>query len=228
MVSLACLKQDPERGFRSGTRVELNFLKNRQFQYENCTLDFATILNKKQIDKIIGKTDFDLGWRDTCASVCRAEDELVVSSKKIITDRVEFVVGHPDAQDDYRYAHLVVGFRKPIVANNEVIAITGSYRTVADMRNSEIEAYWKANEKRRYYLCNNNIEYLTKSEAKLLFYYINMPESYNISELGTYLGLTKATIYSYLRNIKEKLAVTGRKSLFEKLHKSCFYDHFTL
>ena len=209
-------------------KIELHFVKNDQFVYQAGSRDYSHLLGFKHTEDLIGKSDFDVGWRDTCASICRSLDELVRSSRQAQDNLIEYVVSRKDAHGDARYAHLLIGYRNPILSKEgNFLGVYGASYSVTDMCKTEIEDYWQLNTKERFYLFpNDTTTYLTRSEGKFLFYWLNIPNLRNLREIGIYLHLTPQTIYTYRKLIREKLRSMPGESIHAAVSRTLFFDNF--
>ena len=67
-----------------------------------------------------------------------------------------------------------------------------------------------------------NIE-LTKSELKFLFFYLNKTKVMSFKKMSRMINLQLSTVYTYVRNIKEKLRATSLEEVAYMLEHSSFY-----
>jgi len=108
------------------------FWKDRDSVYLGCNREFARVAGVASTADIVGKTDFDLAWKDEEARFFREVDERVMSQ-----DAPEFHIIEPQRQSDGREAWLDTSKIPLHDARGEVVGILGMYEDITERRNAE-------------------------------------------------------------------------------------------
>lgn len=121
------------------------FWKDRESRYLGCNILFAKDAGHTRPDELIGKTDFEMGWRDQ-AELYRADDKATMESGRPKLDYEE-----PQTTPDGHTIWLrtsKVPLRDP---DNQVIGILGLYQDITDQKNAN-EAIKKSEARYRSYI----------------------------------------------------------------------------
>lgn len=121
------------------------FWKDRESRYLGCNILFAKDAGHARPDELIGKTDFEMGWRDQ-AELYRADDKATMESGRPKLDYEE-----PQTTPDGHTIWLrtsKVPLRDP---DNQVIGILGLYQDITDQKNAN-EAIKKSEARYRSYI----------------------------------------------------------------------------
>jgi PAS domain S-box-containing protein len=108
------------------------FWKDRDLRYLGCNTLFAKDAGLTRPDELIGKTDFDMGWKDQ-AEIYRADDRLVMDSN---TPKLSF--DEPQTTQEGRHIWLrtsKVPLRSEI---DETIGLLGVYEDITDYKQVEL------------------------------------------------------------------------------------------
>ena len=107
------------------------FWKDRDLRYLGCNTQFAKDSGLSSPDEVIGKTDFEMGWKDR-AELYRANDREVLESGTPKLDYVE-PLKTPEGKTIY-----VSTSKVPLRdTNNQVIAILGIYKDITERKHAD-------------------------------------------------------------------------------------------
>ena len=123
------------------TRV---FWKDKNLTYLGCNKIFANDAGKSSPSEVIGKTDFEMGWKKQ-AERYRSDDKRVILSGK---EKLRFQEPQTTPKGDEIWLRTS---KVPLTdLNGEVIGVLGVYDDVTDMKKSEDEAQSRADELERF------------------------------------------------------------------------------
>ena len=110
------------------------FWKNQGSVYQGGNQQFLQRAGLASVAEVIGKTDYDMPWRDTEADVYRAEDHAVIDSGIGLLGIIE-----TQARSDGR--HIWTETNKLPLHNldGEVIGVVGTYQDISDRKQAELE-----------------------------------------------------------------------------------------
>jgi PAS domain S-box-containing protein len=108
------------------------FWKDRDLRYLGCNTLFAKDAGLTRPDELIGKTDFDMGWKDQ-AEIYRADDRRVMASN---TPKLSF----DEPQTTQEGGHIWLRTSKvPLRSEiNETIGLLGVYEDITDYKQVEL------------------------------------------------------------------------------------------
>ena len=115
------------------TLPEAIFWKDRHSVYLGCNRNFAEDAGVGFPDKIIGKTDYDLAWKQEESDFFRECDQRVM-----LADRAELGIVEPQLQGDGKQAWLETNKAPLHDTNGNVIGILGTYQDITLRKESEI------------------------------------------------------------------------------------------
>ncbi|OLS28591.1 MAG: Sporulation kinase A [Candidatus Thorarchaeota archaeon AB_25] len=114
------------------TIPEYVFWKDIDSIYLGCNENFALVSGVDTPDNIVGKTDFDLAWRDVEAELFKALDQEVIR-----TDRPHMNVISPQRQADDRDAWIEINIVPLHNEEDKVIGVLGTYHDITEKRIAE-------------------------------------------------------------------------------------------
>jgi PAS domain S-box-containing protein len=114
------------------TIPEYVFWKDIDSIYLGCNENFALVSGVDTPDNIVGKTDFDLAWRDVEAELFRALDQEVIT-----TDRPQLNIISPQRQADDRDAWIEINIVPLHDEEDKVIGVLGTYHDITEKRVAE-------------------------------------------------------------------------------------------
>ena len=114
------------------TLPQFIFWKNRQSMYLGCNDNFAKIAGLSSPAEIIGKSDYDLPWKEEETNYFREIDERVMSS-----GQAEYRIIEPQMQSDGKEAWLETNKLPLFNEQGEVVGILGTFEDVTELRLAE-------------------------------------------------------------------------------------------
>jgi PAS domain S-box-containing protein len=146
------------------TIPEYVFWKDLDSVYLGCNENFAMVSGVDFPDNIVGKTDFDLAWRDVEAELFRALDQEVIN-----TDKPQMNIISPQRQADDRDAWIEITIVPLHDGDGKVIGVLGTYHDITEKRIAE-ENLIKSEAKYRS-LAEQSVQGISiLSTDKLLYY----------------------------------------------------------
>ncbi|TAN67660.1 MAG: PAS domain S-box protein [Methylobacter sp.] len=109
------------------------FWKDTQSRYLGCNNAFAEDAGMNRPEQLIGKFDFDMGWKDR-AELYRADDREVIQSK---TEKLNII--EPQTMPDGRQIWLQTSKVPLFDAANNVIGVLGIYQDISKRKQLEYE-----------------------------------------------------------------------------------------
>ena len=109
------------------------FWKDTQSRYLGCNNVFATDAGMNCPEDLIGKSDFDMGWKDQAESY-RADDQEVMRNK---TEKLNII--EPQTTPDGRQIWLQTSKVPLFDATNKVIGVLGIYQDISNRKQLEHE-----------------------------------------------------------------------------------------
>ena len=109
------------------------FWKDKDLNYLGCNLVFANDAGEEDSTSVIGKTDFDLCWKDQ-AELYRADDRQVIES-----GIAKLFFEEPQTTTDGSIIWLSTSKTPLRNKENEIIGIVGLYEEITTRKNAEIE-----------------------------------------------------------------------------------------
>ena len=146
------------------TIPEFVFWKDRDSVYLGCNENFALVSGVDTPDNIVGKTDFDLAWREVEAELFRALDQEVIK-----TDRPQINIISPQHQADDRDAWIEVNIVPLHDDDENVIGVLGTYHDITEKRIAE-DNLIKSEAKYRS-LAEQSVQGITILTSEKLLYY---------------------------------------------------------
>jgi DNA-binding CsgD family transcriptional regulator len=209
------------------------FWKDREFTYQGGNTQFLQAIGFKEIEEIIGKSDYELPWTED-ADLYRQSDLLILEGKSILSKELRWHVDGP------RY--MIVN-KVPIKdENDEITGILGIHKEVkeyldlssnaedlfprsslkisvaASIPSSELELFAS--------IKNLSDDPLTNKEIECLSLWLS---GYSIKESAYCLKLSHKSIEAYRKNIKDKMSVYHKYQLIELMQiKGAFHLYLTL
>jgi len=108
------------------------FWKDLESVYLGCNENFALVSGVSTPDNIVGKTDYDLAWREVEAELFRALDREVIAS-----DQPQMNIISPQHQADNREAWIEINIVPLHDDEGNVIGVLGTYNDITEKRIAE-------------------------------------------------------------------------------------------
>lgn len=108
------------------------FWKGRDLRYLGCNQPFAMDAGMKSPLDLLGKTDYEMGWKEQ-AELYRSDDTAVISSG---VSRINYE--EPQTTPDGRRIHLRTSKVPLKNAQNEIIGVLGTYEDITDKKRDEL------------------------------------------------------------------------------------------
>lgn len=116
------------------------FWKDRDLRIQGCNRIFAAVAGKKSHKEMIGKTDFDMPWKER-ADEYRADDLAVMNSKEARIDHEERLVNSEGVES------WVLTSKVPVFnQDGEVVAVLGMFEDITQRKRREAEVDTKLKE----------------------------------------------------------------------------------
>lgn len=116
------------------------FWKDRDLRIQGCNKIFASVAGKKSHMELIGKTDFDMPWRDH-AEAYRADDQHVMQTRVSRIDHEEKNV-NSEGRESW-----VLTSKVPVMnKDGEVVAVLGMFEDITDRKRKEADVDMKLKE----------------------------------------------------------------------------------
>ena len=124
------------------------FWKDANSVYLGCNENFASLVQLKSPEEIIGKTDYDLQWQSTghTAETFRQGDKETMLGKPI-TNREE-VLSLPNGN-----TLITLVSKKPIIDNNKVVGVVGYFTDIGELKKA-IEAAEASSKAKSEFIAN--------------------------------------------------------------------------
>lgn len=122
------------------------FWKDRQSVYLGCNQAFSTAAGLANPFEIVGKTDFDLPWKDSEAKTFRADDRVVINS-----GQPRFGIIEPQHQADGRIAWFDTAKVPLLDDKGNVLGVLGASRDITEQKQAE-QALRESEEKYRNFV----------------------------------------------------------------------------
>ncbi|NHI89750.1 MAG: PAS domain S-box protein, partial [Candidatus Thorarchaeota archaeon] len=146
------------------TIPEYVFWKDRDSVYLGCNENFALISGVDSPDNIVGKTDFDLAWREVESELLRALDQEVIR-----TNRPQINIISPQHQADDKDAWIEINIVPLHDDDDNVIGVLGTYHDITEKRIAE-DNLIKSEAKYRS-LAEQSVQSITILTSDKLLYY---------------------------------------------------------
>lgn len=194
------------------------YIKNFKLEYEICSQSFAQLCGLSNVKNILGKTDNYLRLDYCFLPVNRLDCATSLCHEKIVFVKSRQVL----------WPLFLKGFTKKILTTQEKFAgLYGYYEIVSDYHKPSVKQFIN-------YYCNRALSFhyegmryvLTKSELKFLFFYLNKINYMSLKCLSNLVGLKYSTVYTYVRNLKDKFNTYSAQDLATFLSNSSFYKEF--
>ena len=140
------------------------FWKDLDSVYLGCNENFAMVSGVGIPDNIVGKTDFDLAWRDVEAELFRALDQEVIR-----TDQPQLNIISPQLQADGQDSWVEVNIVPLHDEDGKVIGVLGTYHDITEKRIAE-DKLIKSEAKYRN-LAEQSVQSITILTTDTLLYY---------------------------------------------------------
>jgi PAS domain S-box-containing protein len=178
------------------------FCKNLKGEYIYSNKQFDRIAGLNDGDIIIGKTDFDLIWRDQ-AQAYRLNDSEILAGSEII--RKEYTQKRGDGF--VRTIVTKVPFRSD---SGETIGILGNYFDCEGILVLETKGEFDKSKGRLYF--SHAPGWLSTPEIEVCFYLIR---GYQTQKISSVLGKSTSTVRYHIDNIKNKLQCAHKSEITE-------------
>ena len=132
------------------------FWKDQNLVFKGCNENFAKFLGLKSPKEIIGKTDFDLVDKES-AEHFRETDKMIIKTKKAVKNITE-----PSLDSEKNQMWMNVN-KFPLLKNDEVIGIVGTFEDVSDKKDLECKLV-KSEDKYRNLIEFTNTSYIIMSK----------------------------------------------------------------
>lgn len=107
------------------------FWKDRDLRIQGCNRTFANVAGMKSPREMVGKTDFEMPWKEN-ADLYRADDMAVMNSRKATLDQEERVI-NSDGVESW-----VLTSKVPVMnQEGEVVAVLGMFEDITDRKLKE-------------------------------------------------------------------------------------------
>jgi PAS domain S-box-containing protein len=140
------------------------FWKDLDSVYLGCNENFALISGVSTPDNIVGKTDYDLAWREVEANLFRELDKEVIN-----TDQPQMNIISPQLQADNREAWIEINIVPLHDDEGQVIGVLGTYNDITEKRKAE-DNLVKSEAKYRS-LAEQSVQSITILTSEKLLYY---------------------------------------------------------
>jgi PAS domain S-box-containing protein len=169
-VTETTVAQDTLRASQEMLRTVMNtipeyvFWKDLDSVYLGCNKNFALVSGAGTPDNIVGKTDYDLAWRDVEKELFRALDKEVIK-----TDSSQLNIISPQLQADGREAWIEVNIVPMHDEDGNVLGVLGTYQDITEKRH--IEDNLRKSEAKYRSLAEQSVQAITiLSSGKLLYH----------------------------------------------------------
>jgi PAS domain S-box-containing protein len=108
------------------------FWKDRDSVYQGCNRNFAQVAGVGEVSEIVGKTDYDLAWKEDEADFFRECDRRVMDN-----DAPEFHIVEPQLQADGKQAWLDTNKVPLHDAEGRVVGILGTFEDITARKSAE-------------------------------------------------------------------------------------------
>ncbi len=146
------------------TIPEYVFWKDLDSVYLGCNDNFALVSGVETTDNIIGKTDFDLAWKEVESELFRALDKEVIK-----TDRPQINIISPQLQADGREAWIEINVVPLHDDEEKVIGVLGTYQDITEKR--MVEDNLRKSEEKYRSLAEQSLQGITILTSEKFLYY---------------------------------------------------------
>ncbi len=178
------------------------FLKDRDSVYIYANAPFAKIAGLDSKTDIIGKTDYDLVWRDQAERMQMNDREVLLGTPTV---RIKKSQARQDGS-----SHIMIT-KQPYRSNSEIIGVLGNFFDCDDHLILKTSGEFDQT-KRRLHL-KFVPEWLSESEVNVCFYLFH---GFSAVQIATKMDLSEATIRFHIDNIKTKMQCTSKNQITEK------------
>jgi DNA-binding CsgD family transcriptional regulator len=199
------------------------FWKDRDFNYLGCNPENLHAVKINKIDEFIGKTDFDMPWKDI-ADKFRGEDKQVLKGDTILcVDTLTIADGARSS--------LIVKKAPLYTQDKKIIGVVGTgfdlnkdnYKaaamllTGAGIKIPHLYSYIGSENPDFIY---ENVKF-TKRQAQIISHFL---KGHSADLTAKYLGLSRRTIESAIMLLKEKLGCKEKYQIIDKALELGFID----
>lgn len=141
------------------------FWKDKNLIYRGCNTNFAKAAGVGEPENIVGKTDYDLAWKDEEMESFRNDDLSVITKRKPLLNIVE-----PQLQADGKEAWLETNKIPLINKDNEVTGILGTFHDITELLKAKqkVEDMLKTENERLELLINERTKELEATLQELM------------------------------------------------------------
>ncbi len=109
------------------------FWKDKELKFQGCNRIFANIAGLRSTRDLVGKTDFEMPWKEH-ADAYRTDDQAVMKSRKARLDQEERNV-NSDGQESW-----VLTSKVPVTNHHgEVVAVLGMFEDITERKRRETD-----------------------------------------------------------------------------------------
>lgn len=141
------------------------FWKDKKLTYLGCNTAFARDAGFSRPEEVIGKDDYQMGWREQ-ADLYRADDRQVMES-----GRSRLLIEEPQTTPDGRHITLLTNKVPLLGRDGEVIGIVGTYIDISERK--RLEEVLRENEKRYRDLVESTTDYVWEINEKRIYTYVS-------------------------------------------------------
>ena len=176
------------------------FAKNMKLQFTFCTNNMAESAGLESPKKIIGKTDYDLCWKNYAPFY-------TLTDQKILTESL-FYFNQIEKQQTKKGIVEVLISKYPLFnEKNNLIGIGGYYIDISQYYLMKKNGYYDSLTKRFYYTKDEINFYLTIREIEVLRL---LMIGYQPKKIALLLKISRRTVEIYVENLKEKLHCSSK------------------
>ncbi len=199
------------------------FWKDKDLKYLGCNLPFAKDAGFEKPDEIIGKTDYDMGWKEQ-SELYRSDDRMVIE-----TGKVKLGYEEPQTTIDGKIKWLRTSKQPLKNYNGEIIGVLGTYEDIT-LKKIDEQTIRESEQKFREIFDSTTdammIDEITESGGRIIDCNQQTLAMYGYDSkdeiLSANIGDLSANVYPFTEEVaqeKIKLALQGEISTFEWLAK---------
>jgi len=199
------------------------FWKDKNSIFLGCNKAFAKEAGLSSPKEIIGRTDYDLPWKEE-GKAYREDDNLIIS-----TEKPKLYFEETQTTKQGKEITLLTSKFPLYDDKNKLSGILGIYTDITKTKQTEIEPKifnknkldLKTRKAKKFYLFDDKKTYFTLTEAKCAYFLL---KGNTYKEIASHLNSSPRTVEAHIEHMKQKVHCYSKSKLIESILQSNFSD----